>query len=776
MDCKIKKIALLAVLLISAACTQRYELNLPLVLNREEMRFKSAGDSYYVMVYCRGDWSAHFEKNAPWLELSRENGSGNQQIMVTASPNEGVSRGVYLIIEGDGIYREMYVSQESGLKDGGIYSLAKQNQVVMKTAGQSRILAGTNLDDETLGGYQLQLQYEEGEGWIHDINVGRDAVTFSYDANESGASRTARILLAFPMARWDTPVSASFTITQSNAEPANISADVTPIDGKTIAWASGDRIAIIPSEGTGIIPADYVEGSSFIYSKDELEGSIAGAVYPDDFVSGFVGGIASVTLPAEQAPISSPSLAAHLGLMSAPATSGALAFESACSLLKVEIQGSGKLLDFTIDADSPIAGEGKISFKASRPVYVPGESATNRISLLIPEGGLDLPASFYLAVASGELGKIMVGATTSSWSGSISTKAEISASQHTVAQMEEISLSVPTDAEMLTAGGKYANCFLIDGKTERMYGIDIRRPDGSVPADGITRCSVLWQTAPGVISYLGISPETGRLYFRKSEDISGNAHVAVQDAEGKVCWSYHIWAPAEAVQERSFGSFTMMDRNLGASEAIAKAPSSASVGMHYQWGRKDPFPPVEDLNVASSANHGKVYPDPIKMATAQDGVAPEDADANPTTHYWGSAASGKEDWLLVQDDNRWSAGSNANPCPYGWTVAPKEAYETMVDRIKAADFVSKQGITIADDNGAQVLFPIGGWYRRTLHATTEMASTAEGCMWTSTPVAYKDEFRGSYRFHIHSKVGNRGLESDYCQRRWGGTVRCVKIQ
>lgn len=776
MDCKIKKILLLTVLLLGAACTQRYELNLPLALNREEMRFKSGGESYYVMVYCRGDWSAHLEKNAPWLELSRESGSGNQQIMITASPNEGVSRGVYLIIEGDGIYREMYVSQESGLADGGIYSLAKQSQTVMKIAGRSRVLAGTNLDDETIQGCQLQIQYEEGEGWLHDIKVESDAITFSYDANESGASRTARILLAFPLARWDTPVSASFTVTQSNAEPAVISANLAPIDGKSISWISGDRIAIIPSDGTGIIPADYQEGNSFIYSKDDLEGSISGAVYPDDYVTGFVGGVTSVLLPSSQPPVFTPSQATHLGLLSAPSTSGALAFESACSLLKVEIQGNGKLLDFTIDADSPIAGEGKIDFRASRPVYVPGEGATNRITLVIPEGGLDLPASFYLAVSSGNLGKIMVGATTSSWSGSISTKAQISVQPHTVAPMEEISLTIPTDAEMLTEGGKYSNCFIIDGQTEKMYGIDIRRPDGSVPADGISRCSILWQTLPGVISYLGISPESGKLFFRKSEGVPGNAHVAVHDAEGKVCWSYHIWAPAEKVQERSFGTFVMMDRNLGASLAIAPAPSSASVGMHYQWGRKDPFPPVEDLAVASSANHGKVYPDPIQMVTAQDGVAPEEADANPITYYWGSAASGKEDWISVQDDSRWDPASNANPCPYGWTVAPMQAYETMVDRIKAGTFVDMQGITISDDNGAQVLFTIGGWYRRTYHATTDMASTAEGCMWTSTPVAYKDEFRGSYRFHIHKNVGNRGLESAYCQRRWGGTVRCVKIQ
>ena len=50
---------LMADLLIgAAACTQRYQLDIPLALNREEMRFTAYGNSYYVMVYCNGEWTA----------------------------------------------------------------------------------------------------------------------------------------------------------------------------------------------------------------------------------------------------------------------------------------------------------------------------------------------------------------------------------------------------------------------------------------------------------------------------------------------------------------------------------------------------------------------------------------------------------------------------------------------------------------------------------------------------------------------------------------------
>ncbi len=88
----------LALLLAAAGCSQRYELNLPLALNRTEMRFDASGNSYYVLVYCQGDWTATLEKDVPWVSLSRSSGHGNSQIMVSADLNRGVSRGVVLTV------------------------------------------------------------------------------------------------------------------------------------------------------------------------------------------------------------------------------------------------------------------------------------------------------------------------------------------------------------------------------------------------------------------------------------------------------------------------------------------------------------------------------------------------------------------------------------------------------------------------------------------------------------------------------------------------------
>ena len=86
MDFRFLKIFAIAALMLGAsACSQRYELHLPLSLNREKMEFKKEGASYYVLVYTDNNWTASLSEEASWLSLSRTSGSGNAQIMAACS-------------------------------------------------------------------------------------------------------------------------------------------------------------------------------------------------------------------------------------------------------------------------------------------------------------------------------------------------------------------------------------------------------------------------------------------------------------------------------------------------------------------------------------------------------------------------------------------------------------------------------------------------------------------------------------------------------------------
>ncbi len=108
-----------------------------------------------------------------------------------------------------------------------------------------------------------------------------------------------------------------------------------------------------------------------------------------------------------------------------------------------------------------------------------------------------------------------------------------------------------------------------------------------------------------------------KIYVRTRK--AGNALIAAYDdekCEGNILWSWHIWVPGTGVDPEAgaieyyhyswdaSGIHTneyipgrlVMNLNLG---ALAESPKQSGVldhdtyGMLYQWGRKDPFPPMK---------------------------------------------------------------------------------------------------------------------------------------------------------------------------------------
>lgn len=779
MDCK--RILTLAVLLLAAACSQRYELNIPLALNRTEMRFPSSGNSYYVLVYSNGPWTAALEKETSWVSLSRTEGSGNGLIMVSADVNRGVSRGVSLFVRNAAGVREMYISQEKSGTDVGNYVFLKEKAEMLRSAATGRMMVRTDLDDETLSRVKDTVVYAFGENWIHDIRVSASRVTFRIDENNSGVDREATVRLSFPLARWDTPLSTFFTVSQSTAEPVTMTANLSPIGGQGLSWEEGDRLVLLEEGGTKTAVAEVSasEGSAatLLYNGDELQSGILGAVYPENYVSRWTEGKVYISLPEIQPYVSSPLKAADLCLLCGKKEGQSLNLNAACSLLSLELQGSGTLRQLSLVASVPLAGEGTIDMSGANPAFVPSADASSEISVELPVAGVTLPARLCVTVPAGDLGEMLVNATTSAWSGSVSGRATQAGKVGEIVPFSELSLTLPSEAEDLTGGGKWANCFLVENTDGAMYSVDIRRRDGSVPADDISRCTILWQTVPGLVDYLAVDSSRGKLFFHKAASQSGNALLAVMNESGLIRWSYHIWAPSEPVQTRKIGSYLFMDRNIGAVRAAASDHSNASIGMHYQWGRKDPFPPATGTKTSGNGMRSKVYPDNIFFVTAQNGVTQAEADATPNTYYWGSGASGKEDWRSEQDDALWASGdSPANPCPYGWTVPSNEALEPIPARLKEAEYVAQVGITIRDDDGKEMLFVPGGSYRRSVSTASELANMSDGRIWSSTPCGLRDAYRGSYYLWYQSNVNNRRLDNANPQRRWGGNVRCVKMQ
>ncbi|RXM50839.1 MULTISPECIES: hypothetical protein [unclassified Chryseobacterium] len=138
-------------------------------------------------------------------------------------------------------------------------------------------------------------------------------------------------------------------------------------------------------------------------------------------------------------------------------------------------------------------------------------------------------------------------------------------------------------------------------------------PTGQVTAD------VLWEDNPGLIrSGVGYlleivgSGEDAKIKVPVNTSKEGNAVVALK-INGEIFWSWHIWVTDTPENGSNYKSFTgvsrqrnngtvelipdsewrWMDRNLGATgNSITATEWNKNGGMLYQWGRKDPIPPL----------------------------------------------------------------------------------------------------------------------------------------------------------------------------------------
>ena len=149
----------------------------------------------------------------------------------------------------------------------------------------------------------------------------------------------------------------------------------------------------------------------------------------------------------------------------------------------------------------------------------------------------------------------------------------------------------------------------------------------------------------------------------------GNAVIAAKDASGTILWSWHIWItdqPQEQVYYNNAG--TMMDRNLGATSATPG--DVGSLGLLYQWGRKDPFlgsASIHSSVVAKSTGSWQTSEYSNLSAGTVGYVV-----SHPMTFVKGRSDSGNDWHYAFRDNTLWTTSPNAksiyDPCPIGWRV------------------------------------------------------------------------------------------------------------
>ena len=259
-----------------------------------------------------------------------------------------------------------------------------------------------------------------------------------------------------------------------------------------------------------------------------------------------------------------------------------------------------------------------------------------------------------------------------------------------------------------------ANCYVVKPGEQVIIGYRAGADGGVNPYTEtavIKDAVIVWQTKESGqlalgnqsdVLELGYDEEYGDDLLTVRTNHEGNALVAVRDEIGNILWSWHIWVTDYNPDETNleYNNSIWMDRSLGALNM--KKDESRTEGWLYQWGRKDPFPPIDYLELLEegSINHaivlydgqGAILPD-VDVTEGDSQIAKMDvgtADSNleysiahPMTFIYNSTASESNTnsacihWISSKHTadatsmTLWSGDTKTvfDPCPAGWIIS-----------------------------------------------------------------------------------------------------------
>jgi hypothetical protein len=195
----------------------------------------------------------------------------------------------------------------------------------------------------------------------------------------------------------------------------------------------------------------------------------------------------------------------------------------------------------------------------------------------------------------------------------------------------------------------------------------------------VAKAEVLWETdntatAPEAGAIIAmVDYAEGYVAFSTPETLKpGNALIAVKDASDAILWSWHIWIPATPVavwDSEALCGAKMMDRNLGAlvDTGASGDVDPLSIGLYYQWGRKDPFPGSTEFvkSPAGAAVAGTAWTYHKELITTDYSVA------HPT-EYASVPEVDAGVWNADDPQDLWNTEDNKktvyDPCPPGYRV------------------------------------------------------------------------------------------------------------
>ena len=314
-----------------------------------------------------------------------------------------------------------------------------------------------------------------------------------------------------------------------------------------------------------------------------------------------------------------------------------------------------------------------------------------------------------------------------------------------------------------------ANCYLV---TEPgIYSFKAVKGCSTEPLASIGNVEVLWESwgsteevSPNSV-VAQVDFEKDVVYFRIADDFHpGNAVIAARNDMGAIIWSWHIWLPETPVAENLYNLSRRMsmDRNLGALVvASLDGASPTSVGLFYQWGRKDPFVGVGDFSTGkpASVSGQKMTLTGGQMTTSQSVKNPTKfADAHD--QHWNSSKS-EEYWALTK--------TMYDPCPPGYKLPYRSEYLPFTDNpMEMTGWVYDTENNILAIGNPLTTYPLGGY----ITTDGSYAQYGEGVrLWSSRSHSTVSE---AYNMRIFETDGVPSYGNGSKHKSNGFSVRCVR--
>lgn len=274
---------------------------------------------------------------------------------------------------------------------------------------------------------------------------------------------------------------------------------------------------------------------------------------------------------------------------------------------------------------------------------------------------------------------------------------------------------------------------------------------------------IIWQDKQNLVGSANFVDGYKGIYSRftvTTNSGEGNAVVALRvgpkgNEEDPIRWSWHIWVTNYNPDTNSNGTtyehingglrYIFMDRNIGS--LSTSQTNDNSMGLLYQWGRKDPFVSASGFFDGYTAKtiyskNGTILTEgadgtgiKYELATSENNM--QNSILRPLSYFYGpeSSTGAPFDWMTSSESgvtdykDLWGGvyqeKSPFDPCPKGWKVPPHsnngrspwknyEAYQSGWDYIVPSEAVfGDNGVNLInrDLNGELGFYPYGKFRR-----------------------------------------------------------------